>query len=76
MTKLSLHAAALGVAIVAAGVPAEAMVCNIVYDRNDRVIYRDVTPPLDLSDGGSRARAAMRQRGEYLMVIDSDRVRR
>jgi hypothetical protein len=73
MPKLSLHAAALGVAIVAAGIPAEAMVCNIVYDRHDQVIYRDVTPPLDLSDGGSRARAAMRQRGEYLMVIDSDR---
>jgi hypothetical protein len=49
------------------------MICNIVFDRNDQVIYRDVTPPLDLSDGGSRARAAMRQRGEYLMVIDTDR---
>jgi hypothetical protein len=49
------------------------MTCNIVFDRNDQVIYRDVTPPLDLSDGGSRARAAMRQRGEYLMVIDTDR---
>ncbi len=73
MLKLSLYAAALGTVIGAASVPAEAMVCNIVFDRNDQVIYRDVTPPLDLSDGGSRARAAMRQRGEYLMVIDSDR---
>ena len=72
MRKIPLFAAALGLA-GAAALPAEAMICNIVLDRNDQVIYRDVTPPLDLSDGGSRARAAMRQRGEYLMVIDTDR---
>ena len=73
MHKIPLFAAALGIAAGAACVPAAAMTCNIVFDRNDQVIYRDVTPPLDLSDGGSRARAAMRQRGEYLMVIDTDR---
>ena len=73
MRKIPLFAAALGLAAGAAALPAEAMICNIVLDRNDQVIYRDVTPPLDLSDGGSRARAAMRQRGEYLMVIDTDR---
>ena len=72
MRKIPLFAVALGLA-GAAALPAEAMICNIVLDRNDQVIYRDVTPPLDLSDGGSRARAAMRQRGEYLMVIDTDR---
>jgi hypothetical protein len=70
--KIPLFAAALGLAVGAAALPAKAMICNIVFDRNDQVIYRDVTPPLDLSDGGSRARAAMRQRGEYLMVIDTD----
>jgi hypothetical protein len=73
MHKIPLFAAALGLAACAAALPTEAMICNIVFDRNDQVIYRDVTPPLDLSDGGSRARAAMRQRGEYLMVIDTDR---
>lgn len=73
MHKIRLFAAALGLVAGAASLPAEALVCNIVFDRNDQVIYRDVTPPLDLSDGGSRARAAMRQRGEYLMVIDTDR---
>jgi hypothetical protein len=71
--KLPFFATAFGLFVGAASVPADAMVCNIVLDRNDQVIYRDVTPPLDLSDGGSRARAAMRQRGEYLMVIDTDR---
>jgi hypothetical protein len=71
--KIPLSAAALAIAAGTACIPAEAMTCNIVFDRNDQVIYRDVTPPLDLSDGGARARAAMRQRGEYLMVIDTDR---
>ena len=73
MHKIPLFAAALGLVAGATSLPAGAMVCNIVFDRNDQVIYRDVTPPLDLSDGGSRAQAAMRQRGEYLMVIDTDR---
>lgn len=76
MPKLTLHALAVGALVGAAGIPAHAMVCNIVYDRNDQVIYRDVTPPLDLSDRGSSAQAAMRQRGEYLMVIDTDRCAR
>jgi len=70
--KIPLFVAALGL-VAGASLPAEALVCNIVFDRNDQVIYRDVTPPLDLSDRGSRAQAAMRQRGEYLMVIDTDR---
>ena len=73
MHKIPLFVAALGLVAGAASLPAEALVCNIVFDRNDQVIYRDVTPPLDLSDRGSRAQAAMRQRGEYLMVIDTDR---
>jgi hypothetical protein len=29
--------------------------------------------PIDMSDQGAPARAAMRQRGEYLMVMESDR---
>lgn len=73
MPKVSLYAAVVGIAVGAAGLPAQAIVCNVVYDRNDQVIYRDVKPPLDLSDGGASARAAMRHRGEYLMVIDTDR---
>jgi hypothetical protein len=71
--KIPLFAAAFGLVAGTASLPAEALICNILFDRNDQVIYRDVTPPFDLSDAGSRARAAMRQRGEYLMVIDTDR---
>jgi hypothetical protein len=60
-------AAALGCAATA-----HAVTCNIVLDRNDSVIYRDVAPPVDLSDRGRDARAAMRQRGEFLMMIEAD----
>ena len=49
MRKIPLFAAALGLAVGAAALPAEAMICNIVFDRNDQVIYRDITPPLDLA---------------------------
>lgn len=76
MRKISVGAAAFGIAAATLAMPTEAMVCNIVFDRSDQVIYRDTAPPLDLSDGGARARAAMRQRGEYLMVIDTDRCAR
>ncbi len=51
---------------------AHAVTCNIVLDRNDNVIYRDVVPPVDLSDRGKAERAAMRQRGEYLLMMDAD----
>jgi len=47
--------------------------CYFVYDRADNVIYRDQQPPVDMSDRGTASRDAMRQRGEYLMVIDADR---
>ncbi|MGH8713675.1 MAG: hypothetical protein ACREYB_06690 [Casimicrobiaceae bacterium] len=76
MRKISVCAAAFGLAVGIAGAPAEALTCNIVFDRNDQVIYRDTASPVDLSDRGARARAAMRQRGEYLMVIDTDRCAR
>ena len=46
--------------------------CYFVYDRADNVIYRDQQPPVDMSDRGDASRDAMRQRGEYLMYVDTD----
>jgi len=48
------------------------MTCHIVLDRNDAVIYRDIVPPVDLSDRGRAARAAMRQRGEFLLMMEAE----
>ncbi len=52
---------------------ATASTCYVVLDRSDVVIYRDVTPPFDLSDAKSPERAAMRKRGEHLLFADFDK---
>jgi len=52
---------------------AEAATCYVLFDRFDNVVYRSTVSPIDLSDQGAAARAALRQRGEYLLVMDSDR---
>lgn len=55
---------------------AYALTCHIVLDRTDTVVYRDVVPPVDLSERGRAARAAMRQRGEFLLMMESDQCTR
>ncbi|MFO1396804.1 MAG: hypothetical protein U1F48_07045 [Burkholderiales bacterium] len=52
---------------------ATASTCYVVLDRTETVIYRDVTPPFDLSDAKSPERAAMRQRGEHLLVAEFEK---
>lgn len=52
---------------------AAAGTCYVLFDRYDNVVYRNTVAPIDLSDQGAAAREALRQRGEYLMVLDSDR---
>jgi len=69
---LLVSATALTCAATAAG----AMTCHIVLDRSDNVVYRDTTPPVDLSDRGSAERAALRQRGEFLLMIEADQCTR
>jgi hypothetical protein len=69
----------LSLAIVAAlscSATAYALTCHIVLDRGDTVIYRDTVPPVDLSERGRAARAAMRQRGEFLLMIEADQCSR
>ena len=59
---------------LAAALPsaAQALTCYVVFDRNDNVTYRDVFPPVDLSDAGRAEREAMRRRGEFLMFMESE----
>lgn len=63
-----LAAAALALPGVAAG-----YTCYLVYDRNDSTIYRDMLPPVDMSVRGTAAREALRNRGELLLIIETDR---
>jgi len=69
----------LSAAIVAAfscAATAYALTCHIVLDRADTVVYRDIVPPVDLSERGRAARTAMRQRGEFLLMIEADQCSR
>ena len=70
-----MNARSIGLAAVAAAgfawsASAAAVTCYVVMDRNDNVVYRSNVPPVDMSDRGSAAREAMRQRGDYLLFGD------
>ncbi|MEP7062443.1 MAG: hypothetical protein ABI881_08590 [Betaproteobacteria bacterium] len=45
--------------------------CYVVLDKSDGVIYQSTMPPVDLSVQGARARDAMRRRGEFMEVFES-----
>lgn len=65
---LLFAAAAFAMPGVAAG-----WTCYLVYDRNGNTIYQDMSPPVDMSDRGFNEREALRNRGELLLIIDTDR---
>lgn len=62
-----------GAVLALSGGAAHALTCYVLFDRSDNVVYRDTISPVDLSDQGAPARAAMRQRGEYMMISEADR---
>jgi hypothetical protein len=63
---------AVGAVLGVAAAPVLATTCYEVIDRNDAVILRSTRSPIDLSDKGAPARAAMRSRGELLVIFDVD----
>ena len=73
MRSIRCGALLAGAAFCALQAPAQASTCYFVFDRSDTVIYRDAAPPVDMSIRGAPARDAMRQRGEYLLFVDTDR---
>jgi hypothetical protein len=75
MTSLSLRSilGAVGATLILAPGVGEAATCYVLFDKYDNVVYRNTVPPIDLSEQGSGARNALRQQGEYLMVVESDR---
>ena len=68
--------ASIGFAVVIAAAvwtgTATAAPCYVIYDRNDAVVYRDLVPPFDLSETNSPARAALRARGQHLLIAEFD----
>ena len=70
LAKLALPV--LGVALAVLAADARAVTCYLVLDRNENVTYRDVYPPVDLSDAGRDEREAMRRRGELLIFLEAE----
>ncbi len=49
---------------------AQALICYVIYDRGENVIYQNTYPPVDMSSAGTPERDAMRARGEHLTFGD------
>lgn len=67
--SLSAMILASGAGLFAAS-PAQAVICYVVYDRSENVIYQNTYPPVDMSSAGIPERDAMRARGEHLTFGD------
>ena len=61
----------LALLALAAAAPASAYECYVIVDRNNEVVYQDVTPPIDLSSEGAASRDAIRARGQQLITLDT-----
>ena len=59
-----------GLACVASATPAHALICYVIYDRSENVIYQSTYPPVDMSNAGYPERDALRARGEHLTFGD------
>ena len=70
--RSSASAAALAAVLALCAADARAITCYVVLDRTDNVVYRDVYPPVDLSESGAAEREAMRRRGEYMLFMEVD----
>jgi hypothetical protein len=71
LAKSALYTA-IAIAAAAAAPHAGAVTCYVVFDRNENITYRDVFPPVDLSDAGRAEREAMRRRGEFLLFLEAE----
>jgi len=71
--RLERHAILLAGALSAfvAG-NADAYICYLLLNPQNIVTYRSTMPPVDMSAQGAAEREALRQRGEYLLIITTD----
>jgi len=57
--------------LAAAAAPtASAVVCYTLLDRNDKLLYRSPSPPVDMSARGAAQRERLRSQNEYLMILE------
>ena len=72
MRKRWILQVACGTGFALFAVGAHALLCDVVIDRTGMVVYQDVVPPVDMSQRGAAARDRMRERGEQLMIIETE----
>jgi len=63
---------AIALATAAAAPAANAVICYTLLDRNDTMLYRGSSAPVDMSDQGAAQREALRRQHEYLMIADAE----
>lgn len=73
MRFITASRALAAAAIIVAAAPAVAGNCYVIVDRSNEVIYQGTTPPIDLSDEAATERDALRQHGQQLIAMDSER---
>jgi len=61
-----------GAVLAVAACAAEASNCYVILDAKETIVYRASTPPVDMSARGAAARDALRQRGNYLLFMDTE----
>ena len=61
-----------GAVITMAAGAADASNCYVILDAKETIVYRASMPPVDMSDRGAAAREALRQRGNYLLFMDTE----
>jgi len=71
MNERLISAFIVGAAVGTAAMPVFAITCYEVINRNNVVIFRDLSSPVDLSERGARARDAIRNRGELLVIFET-----
>jgi hypothetical protein len=59
---------ALSLAAAMAAPAANAIICYSLLDRNDKLLYRAPSPPVDMSDQGAALRERLRTQNVFLMI--------
>jgi len=73
MHQLRASIALAGAALAVAASAADATTCYVILDAKETIVYRAPMPPVDMSDRGAAAREALRQEGNYLLFMETER---
>lgn len=73
MFPLRLPIVLFGAVLAAAAGAGNASTCYVILDAKETMIYRDATPPVDMSSRGAAARDELRKKGNYLLIMEAEK---